>query len=664
MSYRVPENPGFLGGFAWKPFLLGWAIAMISQVVATEWIAYRFAQLGFAFSESVLYGHWAGLPIYLPLCWGKWCFLYRQWLFHHHPLFTMPLLSGAMIGVVGIIIGLTNKNASFNRRAKKLAANMEDLYGSSRWAQRKDLEKAGLLQQQKGLLLCAWRETEGGPLQYLYDDSDRHVINAAATGTGKSASLGIANALLWYGSMLVVDIKRELYQASAGFRQSQGHVCLKFEPLNPEESVKINPLAWIRFETRFEVSDVQKFTEGIASPANEGAESSHWNDTSTSLLDGVVLHEAYKSKIKRGRMVTMTDISASLSPLFKPPTKKRAKSSAEAAGSPEKKKKPKVDPSGFTQYLAEMATFVHDPEGRMNWRDPEGRPTRTHPVVREKAMEALQRDVKEASSVLSTAKKRFRLYSDPLVQQATNGCDVEIEQLVDHVQPVSLYLVIPPSEKRRLAPLIRIILLMVLGRLTEKQVVRRHKLLILADEFPTLGYMAPMEDALSYVRSYGIRFLLFVQNFSQISSPKRYGSDNEIVPNCQIKILFTISDLKTAKYASEEIGPQTIQHAAISFSHKHPTAQQLQAASAHVQNTKRDLIDPSELMRLELPQKNGDRIVAPGECIVLVFGTMPIKGTQAFWFFDPTFRDWVNRKPSDQSKALVQQDLAAEVLAS
>src|SRR5207253_10734509 len=99
---------------------------------------------------------------------------------------------------------------------------------------------------------------------------------------------------------------------------------------------------------------------------------------------------------------------------------------------------------------------------------PTGELTASHPVVREKVQEMLDKEDKELSGVLSTAKTALALYSDPLVARNTSASDFTISDLVNHERPVSLYLVVPPSDKIRLRPLIRLIFTMIVNRLTEK----------------------------------------------------------------------------------------------------------------------------------------------------------------------------------------------------
>jgi type IV secretion system protein VirD4 len=125
---------------------------------------------------------------------------------------------------------------------------------------------------------------------------------------------------------------------------------------------------------------------------------------------------------------------------------------------------------------------------------PSGNTTVTHPVVREKVQEMLDKEERDFGGVLSTAKTALTLYSDPLVANNTSASDFTIEDLVNHERPVSLYLVVPPSDKIRLRPLIRLMLTMTVNRLTEKMVFQgaeqkrnRHRLLLLIDEFPSPG---------------------------------------------------------------------------------------------------------------------------------------------------------------------------------
>jgi type IV secretion system protein VirD4 len=98
-----------------------------------------------------------------------------------------------------------------------------------------------------------------------------------------------------------------------------------------------------------------------------------------------------------------------------------------------------------------------------------------------------------------------------------------------------LYLVVPPSDISRTKPLIRLILNQIGRRLTESLdgsdgIARRHRLLMMLDEFPALGRLDFFESALAFMAGYGLRAFLIAQSLNQID--KAYGSNHSSLDNC------------------------------------------------------------------------------------------------------------------------------------
>ena len=207
----------------------------------------------------------------------------------------------------------------------------------------------------------------------------------------------------------------------------------------------------------------------------------------------------------------------------------------------------------------------------------------------------------------------------------------------------------PPGDRERLAPLIRVITMCVLNRVGEKPVARRNKLLLLLDEVATLGYLKQLESAPSYIRGYGVKCMFVVQNVGQILKP--YGERNDLVTNCQFKMTFAVDELETARTVSATLGTFTVQHAALT-SAKPKLLLDGEGVSAQLQNTKRALAEPEELMALETPHREGDRVTYPGEFVMTIFGCPPVKGRQGFWFLDPKIAKRVHLPITDQSNAL------------
>jgi type IV secretion system protein VirD4 len=57
-----------------------------------------------------------------------------------------------------------------------------------------------------------------------------HSVLHARSGAGKSVGFSIPNAFAWPGSLVCLDIKRELFNITAGYRASRGHSVILFDP--------------------------------------------------------------------------------------------------------------------------------------------------------------------------------------------------------------------------------------------------------------------------------------------------------------------------------------------------------------------------------------------------------------------------------------------------
>ena len=73
-----------------------------------------------------------------------------------------------------------------------------------------------------------------------------HAVLYAPTRTGKGVGVVIPNLLTWPDSVVVLDVKRENWEATAGFRAAHGQQTLLFDPLDPEgRTARYNPLGHI-----------------------------------------------------------------------------------------------------------------------------------------------------------------------------------------------------------------------------------------------------------------------------------------------------------------------------------------------------------------------------------------------------------------------------------
>ncbi len=606
--YRTPDSPRYVGGYNWRP-VGAWAVlSVLAMWLATQFTAWR---LGFQPALGAALWRVDEFAIYAPWMVFYWLLKFMDASGQVKSI----LMQGTMVAGMGSMVSVFGALWVNAHRHRALERGAEDLHGSARFATYDEVKEAGLIDNPNGVTVGGIRHPTSGAIKYLRHDGPEHVLVFAPTRSGKGVSLVLPTLLTWQGSTLNNDLKGELWAKTAGYRQSLGHKCYKFSPVE-EESAKFNPLLEIRVGTTREVADAQNMAALLVYTEDKdaGGDASHWQQTAMSIMTGVILHECYSAR-RENRHPTLHGLTQ----IFTRPGQ------------------------GFRNTLSDMLTYEHDPDYEQGWTSIAGKKTRTHPVVAEKAQELLDKEDKEFSGVLSTAKTALILYADPLVIQNTSGSDFRIRDLVDDELPHDVYIVVPESDKIRLRPLVRLFYTIAVNRLAErmdfkdgKTVANRHRLQFVIDEFASLGNMELFADALSYMAGYGLHAYLIVQDYQQILD--RYGEHESILSNCHIRAAFAPNNLETAKILSAMTGQRTIQRSSVNYSGNRlsPILGHMTTSIEHIE---RELLAPDEVMRLKAAQKTGrgaeQRITAPGEMLIFVSGMFPVYGTQTLYFQDP-----------------------------
>lgn len=585
-----------------NPFLLVLLLAASLQC-ATQFFAYRFQY------QPALGGNIH--QFYPP--WGimRWA---AKW-YHQHPDAFMTAggvgISAASLGLIALVV--------IRMVLANTAKASEYLHGSARWAAIKDIRAAGLLPKafrpidkllrrtppaNAGVYVGAWVDRKG-QTHYLRHDGPEHVLTYAPTRSGKGVGLVVPTLLSWSHSTVVTDLKGELWALTAGWRQRHArNKVLRFEPATASGSVCWNPLDEIRLGTESEVGDVQNLATLIVDPDGKGLET-HWQKTSQALIVGLVLHVLYKSRLE-GLPATLPAVDAILS-----------------------------DPNRAVGELwMEMVTYGHV-DGK------------NHPVVGAAARDMLDRPEEEAGSVLSTAKSYLALYRDPIVARNVSKSEFHIRDLMNHNSPVSLYIVTQPNDKSRLRPLVRVMVNMIVRQLADRMSFSegravahyKHRMLLMLDEFPSLGRLDIMQESLGFLAGYGIKCYLICQDINQLKSRETgYGHDESITSSCHIQNAYPPNRVETAEHLSKLTGQTTVAKEQITTSGRRTSAL-LAQVSRTIQETQRPLLTPDECLRMPGPQKDakGD-IVAPGDMVIYVAGYPAIYGKQPLYFSDPVFR--------------------------
>ena len=210
-------------------------------------------------------------------------------------------------------------------------------------------------------------------------------------------------------------------------------------------------------------------------------------------------------------------------------------------------------------------------------------------------------------------------------------------------------MVVPPSDIGRLRRLVRLVLNQVGQRLTERMEFPiggpakkptftesfrkaiaeggcrwpsgtsgadgkgyKHRLLLLIDEFTSLGKLDFFETQLAFCAGYGLKCFMVAQSLNQLQ--KTYGDKNSILDNSHIRVTYAANDEITAKRISDLVGQATLTKRQKSFS----AAKLLggRSVSESEQEFARPLLTADEVLRL--PVRRGDRArvrhgAVPGE---------------------------------------------------
>ncbi|WP_413043873.1 conjugal transfer protein TraG [Pseudomonas sp. YJ42] len=545
--------------------LYGQVTVVVTVAFAGVWSATQWAARALVYQPR-LGAAWfelSGTPIYHPWRLFEWWFAYGAYA---PEIFDSAGLIAASGGVLAVLaaIGMALWRARQSRHVTT--------HGSARWADAREVRKAGLTSV-GGVFLGQFEK------RYLRHSGPEHVLAFAPTRSGKGVGMVVPTLLSWPASAVIHDIKGENWSLTAGWRSKFSH-CLLFNPTDPA-SAAYNPLLEVRRGVH-EVRDVQNIADILVDPEGALERRNHWEKTSHALLVGAILHVLYAETDK-----TLGGVANFLS-----------------------------DPScTFELTLHRMMATLHLGEA-------------PHPVVASAAREVLNKSENERSGVLSTAMSFLGLYRDPTVARVTSRCDWRIADLISAPYPVSLYLVVPPSDISRTKPLIRLMLNQVGRRLTESLdggdgIERRHKLLLMLDEFPALGRLDFFESALAFMAGYGLRAFLISQSLNQID--KAYGQNHSILDNCHVRVTFATNDERTAKRISETLGTATELRAQRNYA-GHRLAPWLGHLMVSRQETARALLTPGEVMQLPADQ-----------AIVMLSGHPPVRADKLRYYEDANF---------------------------
>ena len=497
------------------------------------------------------------------------------WLHAHRaePLVRRWLWLGALAGVLPLTL------------LPPFAASLKPaLFGKARFANEAEVRRGGL-RARAGLVIGR----RGGEL--LVFGGEEHLLLYAPTRSGKGVGVVIPNLLNWPGSLVVLDIKRENWAASAGFRAAHGQAVFCFDPLDPDgRTHRYNPLGHVPREDPAAVLDELQRIATMLFPVPERADP-FWAESARTGFIGV------------GALVaTRVETTFSFGEIY------RTLARPDLRG--------------------ELAALLSDPDSDL-------------PVGARTALaDFCGASDNTFAGVRQTITSRLSLWLNPHVDAATQASDFDLREV--RRRPMSLYLCASLDNLERVAPLYGLLFQQLIDLNTRSlpQPGRDQiQALFLLDEFARLGRANVLAHAFSYAAGYGLRLLPVLQSPAQLRAA--YGADlaEDIIANCGAEVVFAPKDLKIAQELSERLGSYTYE----ARSRSRPIGLSRGTRSLTLADQRRPLMLPQELMQM-----------SPRRLLVFRAGLPPISGRKLRYYREDAFLRRV-RSPPDLPQHLPKQ---------
>ncbi len=445
-----------------------------------------------------------------------------------------------------------------------------DSQGTARWAEEKELKKAGLLHKNpKGLVFgqtAAAKATSNELDKFsikktstlISDDSPYHTLVVGATGAGKFVGV-IASTLLCKGnkntSMIIVDPKSESYRITAGYR-SQFSDVYYFNPTD-EKSCHINPLDFIPLDS----SALTKIKNICKTIHPDKSKEPYWDMCPQQILEMligfIIIKEERKSLTEVVRLINTTvsykDLFNSIILFFKENPIDKANVLYPIAESV----------LGYANHYLEMAKGDN---------------------------------AEQLITHFSAVKGDLSPYSTPEASASLSYSDFSLEDICDGKRPISIYFCCDVDSLTTVLPMFKLVFSLVIRSLLHSE-SHKYRLYMFLDEFSQFEKFEIIQKQITYVRSFGIRIIAFIQSIAQLKELYGHDGADALLDNFQLKLYLKATNADTGTYFERLLGTSTLLQKKTSFSNNRKSVG-VESWTESTSEVNRPLLKGDEILRL------------------------------------------------------------------
>lgn len=495
----------------------------------------------------------------------------------------------------------------------------KSLHGEARFASFYEIKRKWKLFTDKGLIVGKYDD------KLLKFDSQEFVALGAPTRSGKGVANVLPNLLEWDESVVVLDIKQESFDYTSKYRKEiLNQEVFLFNPFGYETD-RYNPLSAI------DMLDSQNRDKSLLDFANllyplVGSETSiFFNQQAQNLFIGIcylykdlALTESGKDFLESYNLSTSFNMYGilKLSEGFEIKEQEEETSFEDLEKTEEEEEEEIQSIKGFEEtyeFLNHFNILSEDTKERIN-----------------SYVNIASDNTK--SGVLSSFNSPLMIYRNQPIRSATETSDFNLNDL--RKKKMTIYLGITPDNLEIARPILNIFFSQIISLNTKvlpaKDKKLKYSLLLLLDEFVSIGHMPILQKAVSYIAGYNIRLLTVFQSISQLETlpPEGYGLNGAktLLNNHAIKIFYA-PEQEEAEKLSKRLGDTTVKVTSKSHSSGRGILEQ-GSSGRNTSEQRRALLLPQELMEMDYETQ-----------VVTKRGEKSIMCKKAFYYEDKYFID-------------------------
>ena len=428
-----------------------------------------------------------------------------------------------------------------------IAKQNRPLHGAARFANTAEIRKAGLLDPKGGLDKTILVGKKNG--RYLTYGGYQFVILAAPTRSGKGVGIVVPNCLNYSDSLVVLDIKGENFDITSGFRAKHGQKVYLFAPFD-EAGVthRYNPLEYISDDPAQRLGDIDAIGTALYSGGNQNDK--FWSENAKDLFRGLCLFVLERKDLPK----TFGEILRQASGKGKP----------------------------LKEYIFEELKKAQDTG---------------HPFSNA-CIDCLNRVLSNSENTLAGIVATFGtpllIFQNPRVDLATSANDFDLREV--RRERMSIYFKMPPNKLKEGSVLVNLFFDQLLNLntrvLPSQDKTLKHQCLVLLDETTSIGKVAMIAQAVSYMAGYNMRLLTIIQNKSQLEDVYGKAGALTLLSNHALMVMYAPSPTvqSDAQEYSEMLGYETVKSRSRTSS--------MQSSSTSTSDQRRALMLPQEIREL------------------------------------------------------------------